>query len=913
MAEHLYKLSPDRDLQCYFERPSASAALSGASGSGFTVSGTWRQQFDWAVLEWNRDNVFEHPAFRNLPDGDLSGLTLTYDEERTNCIPLDSTLFPTVDWPYLRIWTNDGSGDAFYKVSLKGRAVAVAGSYIPATADFELGGTLTVGDYVGLAWEGEQYNHLVTAGDSLETVLDDLVGSVNSLSPTVEAARITGGLRLTYVGTGQTAATSTLGHNGNRIGVYGYVSGARSEVWTPQSQTFSGGQSPSKWRVTIDFGNLTDITGATVPTNAVRKMRWTYSAAMQSGAYQRSEFAVTVTNWTVSGSNRQLSIAGKGSVRKEDADPSVVYGGTWQTGLGNFSGGSIRYSSTPASAVTVSYHCGQSHTLYLGTRYAAVGSTVSVQIDGGPATQYQLQIPGEDVLARVKLGAVNAGTHAVVLTHTGDSGEYFYFDFLEAAVLSTDLPEVAERTRTTLATDWDTDHSLAIAAERTAWMMKSMGFMGRANHYVGALWFYELALEGHSYASATVTFTGTPVFSEITTVTIGRVGQSVQTELAHLNLMGETAADIAKAFELVVNSGYTAVRATSSGNVLTIYSRSLGADGNEITLSATPGSGAFTAVASGTQLSGGVNGTWYTDLNATPRVNRACRDWSRGYYAALHSYGIDVAGAFSMELQHGNPSPTAGIAQRYPSGQAVVLNTPAIQTNFSPVSLNYWRQVYLEMATEMAAAGVTPYLQFGEVQWWYFPYDGSGLPFHDDYTKAQFQSTFGFPLRAVPDGSVDPALYPEEAGFLPELIGAFTNGVISFVKATFPNARFEVLYPTDVNEGAFNRVVNYPSAWNPTTLTCLKSESFLYTYARNLNQCIFSMRFAESKGFGRDKRSHLVGISDALSPWRKEVMLAEAEHLESVVLFALDQYCLIGHPLPMGNLSRRSARMATPG
>jgi len=95
----LQKLRPDRDLQCYFERPSAIAALSGASENAFTVSGTWRQQFDWAVVEWNRDNVFEHPAFRNLPDGDLSGLTLAYDETRANCIGLDSELFATVDWP----------------------------------------------------------------------------------------------------------------------------------------------------------------------------------------------------------------------------------------------------------------------------------------------------------------------------------------------------------------------------------------------------------------------------------------------------------------------------------------------------------------------------------------------------------------------------------------------------------------------------------------------------------------------------------------------------------------------------------------------------------------------------------------------------------------------------------------------
>ena len=109
MPETLDKLRPDRDIQCYFERPSAIAAIHHASPTGFKVSGTWRQQFDWVVLEWNRDNVFEHPLFRYLPDGDLSGLTLTYEETRDNCLPMDSDLYPTVDWPYLRLWTDDYS------------------------------------------------------------------------------------------------------------------------------------------------------------------------------------------------------------------------------------------------------------------------------------------------------------------------------------------------------------------------------------------------------------------------------------------------------------------------------------------------------------------------------------------------------------------------------------------------------------------------------------------------------------------------------------------------------------------------------------------------------------------------------------------------------------------------------------
>jgi hypothetical protein len=91
------KLTPHRDLQVYFERPSAIAALSNSTESAFVLSGTWRQQFDWAVVEWNRDNVFEPHFLRPLPDGDLSGLTLSYEESRLNCIPIDSDLYPTVD------------------------------------------------------------------------------------------------------------------------------------------------------------------------------------------------------------------------------------------------------------------------------------------------------------------------------------------------------------------------------------------------------------------------------------------------------------------------------------------------------------------------------------------------------------------------------------------------------------------------------------------------------------------------------------------------------------------------------------------------------------------------------------------------------------------------------------------------
>src|ERR1700689_3119249 len=133
----LQKLTPDHDLQCYFFQPSAIAALSSTSASGFTVSGSWREEFGWAGGGWNRDNVFEHPALRNLPDGDLSGITLTYQETRTNCIPMDSDLFHTVPWPFLRVWAPEDTGtEQVYQVPLASYATAVAGSYTSAYAHF---------------------------------------------------------------------------------------------------------------------------------------------------------------------------------------------------------------------------------------------------------------------------------------------------------------------------------------------------------------------------------------------------------------------------------------------------------------------------------------------------------------------------------------------------------------------------------------------------------------------------------------------------------------------------------------------------------------------------------------------------------------------------------------------------------
>jgi hypothetical protein len=628
-------------------------------------------------------------------------------------------------------------------------------------------------------------------------------------------------------------------------------------------------------------------------------MRWTYAADMQAGAFERSEFCVRVSEWSVTGQRREHHVAGPGSRRVEDDSTQIVYSGDWTIDRGNFSGGSIHCTVLPEASAKFDYYMPRPHRLYAGLRRHESAPRIVIVVDAIQRFE-ALTLRAEDVLVRLNLGNMNAGIHSVTIQHAGNHGEALYLDFIEMAVPTLELPVFPVDPIATLATDWDTDHSIPLAPERTAWLMHKLGFHGRANNYVGAMWFYELCRPGNRYSTANIGFFGSPPFDQVTELTVG------PTIISHRNLIGDTAETIAKAFEFEINAGSTGLWASATGSELSLHSRAMGKAGDEITIAVNTNSETFTAGLSGASLAGGQDSDWLTDLGATPRINRAARDWSRSFYRALKNYEIDVAAAFSMELQHGDPSPVAGIAQRYPGGKPAMLLTPALQTNFSPVSTQFWKQIYLDMAQVMAEGGCDPYLQFGEVQWWYFPSDG-GMPFYDDYTKSRFQALYGRAMHIFADGSVLPSTYPEECDFLRTLIGEFTDAIMAYVRQTYPEARFEVLYPPDVNEAPLNGVINLPlTHWSPERLDCLKTENFTFTGNRDLNKAKASLRLASELGFEGSKSSHLVGIWDYTTPWQKEVRAARARGVESIVLFALDQFCLIGYEPRLERGQRRS-------
>jgi hypothetical protein len=186
------------------------------------------------------------------------------------------------------------------------------------------------------------------------------------------------------------------------------------------------------------------------------------------------------------------------------------------------------------------------------------------------------------------------------------------------------------------------------------------------------------------------------------------------------------------------------------------------------------------------------------------------------------------------------------------------------------------------------------------------------MPFYDAWTAGQFQAQYGRPMTVFTDNTADPAAYPDEVLFLQTVIGNFTAAIMAYVRATYPTARFEVLYPPDVNQTDFNRGINYPpSQWTAATLDCLKTEGFGFTLQRNLDKSELAMQLSGFPAFPATQRSHLVGVGDATTAWLKEAQSAQGKGFESVVLFALDQMCLIGYGLPLPGTFRRSVRMGS--
>ena len=149
------------------------------------------------------------------------------------------------------------------------------------------------------------------------------------------------------------------------------------------------------------------------------------------------------------------------SVRVSARDQWAVYSGSsWAEEAGFYEHGFARRATRPGDKATFTYHCQNTHDLYVGTSLYSDRGIFEVSLDGDAKTDLDMYLNAEPaVVTRRKVrSGVAAGKHSLELTLKAGTGSIGYVDVIEAVVERSDVPAAAEvYTDVGVSTDFDTE------------------------------------------------------------------------------------------------------------------------------------------------------------------------------------------------------------------------------------------------------------------------------------------------------------------------------------------------------------------------------------------------------------------------------------------------------------------------
>ena len=938
MPERIYKLQPNRTMALRgFDHLGASAAMHSAEADSFKVTGNFRDASDFCVLMlWDVDDFYAHPSFKYLPDPEFEGLTLTFDVQYAGLQPLDSAKYPTIDWPYLDVIDMDGLAS---RINLFANATQVGGTYTAASAVFTVAANgVQPGDQVTLWRQNIAFDYVATdAGVPAETIALDLAGKINAADYGPDAA----GMRLTATADGPkiTVTAAKPGADGNMFRLY-QLNKNNNLLITPAAANLTGGESGAVWRITLSFSDLK--TAGLLPSTSIRKMWMTFAPALANAeAYAGGDWEAAFTNWTVSGpeERKMLQVASANSVMVDQTSPACSYSGDWKQVTNFYYRGFATRATSIGSTVRIRYSCGVLHDLYVGTflgkapltpgAAAVDAGRAGIQLDGDSETNLDCWLPYSDdaVITRRKIRSnVAGGSHEVTVALK--LGQFIDFNYLHA-VLPSDVPDpLPARCNLSAALDFDTDHTYKLPPARVLWILKQLGFAGSLNEYLGVFWWNQRINATARVPSRTITFGGAWTGGESIFFKIGppdpnnpaRIDpaqpESASTVISKSVFPADTSMTIAAHFAAFINGALAGVWASSDGPALTVTCRSaaysFAIENSPETLA---GDGVIT-FDSGT-LTDGTLGEWVVDPAHTTALNTGARNWHADFYELCKAARLDVVTSISMELVN----PPSGYAARFNDGTEVSTATGfgsyvSSHCAIGGPILEYQKMVLNDIAALQTAAGLTPCLQFGEFLWWYFaggaPSSQPSMAFYDDATQAAAIPVLGRPLHVFTGPNDDPQINASaDAAFLRNRLRDHVSALMSAIRTTYPNARFEVLVPLDVNNqtpvsvpvgapvgGQLNHFVNIPVEWlSPLSagFDFLKIEALAFGSAlRNLDLARNAMDFGAATSWPGQARRYLAPVFGSSYPWNKEVQQALLRQYSTVILWAFDHVCLYG-------------------
>jgi hypothetical protein len=307
--------------------------------------------------------------------------------------------------------------------------------------------------------------------------------------------------------------------------------------------------------------------------------------------------------------------------------------------------------------------------------------------------------------------------------------------------------------------------------------------------------------------------------------------------------------------------------------------------------------------------------------------------WGSGYVEAVSGsgpYTIQQTGhgyisGYLSSIGGGDPVTVIdtnhySVANSVTVGQLVNVQLQTSQCNFNPSTFTaYSILYYVQAANIMNAAGITePWVQFGEIGWWFFADSEPSMAYYDAYTSAAATSALSRSLYSFTDPNNDPSVNSyADANFLVSQLQAHIHSIRVAVLAAQSSCKFSWLWPSDVNwftayengtypfltGGQLNRYVNTPSDYQSpgSDIDRVDQEALAWgTTYYTLDNAIVSMSipFTSPWTWTPSEMKYLVPWDNGGCPWPDETFQAQTRNISQIVMWALDHLTLFSWQLP---------------
>lgn len=279
----------------------------------------------------------------------------------------------------------------------------------------------------------------------------------------------------------------------------------------------------------------------------------------------------------------------------------------------------------------------------------------------------------------------------------------------------------------------------------------------------------------------------------------------------------------------------------------------------------------------------------------------------------ISGYVVSIAGSgtYPVTVVDSNHFTIVGSAS---IGDEVQAELQTSQCNFNPSTFTaYSVKVYEQAAALLSAAGIaTPWLQFGEIGWWFFA-GGSGpsMAYYDAYTSAAATAALSRSLANFVTPNDAPSVNSfADANFLVGLLQTHCHAIATAVLAATASTLFEMLFPYDVNwltaytdpmgqpgiGGQLNRYVNLPTAYEAagSDLNRFKVEGLAWgTTYRNLTNALATFNFyLTDTTWALADILCLIPLQNGGCPFENEFLESQNIPIPQVCFWALDHIIL---------------------